>query len=118
MATGNDRVLQMVREEIERNPAVRTDELFDRAKKLDKSVAGMSIRQFHARYPLQIKRMRAALRPRRRARPRRQVDRGAVRTVLLELARDLMGAQDKARVVEVIGGLDGYVDRVVKAAGL
>lgn len=116
MATGNDRVLQMVKDEIERNPAVRTEELFERAKKLDKAVAGMSIRQFHARYPLQIKRMRAAQRPRRRAR-RRRADRAAVREALLQLAREVMGAPDKATVVEVIGGIDAYVDRVVKAAG-
>lgn len=117
MATGSDRVLEMVKAEIEKDPGVRTQELFDRAKKLDKSVAGMSIRQFHARYPLQVKRMRAAGRPRPRRRPRKQADRGAVRGVLLELAKDVMSAQQKSQVVELIGGLDTYVDRAIKAAG-
>jgi hypothetical protein len=40
-----------------------------------------------------------------------------VRGVLLELARDVANAQGKGDVVDVIMGIDRYVDRVVKAAG-
>jgi hypothetical protein len=40
-----------------------------------------------------------------------------VRGVLLELARDVANAQGKGDVVDVIMGIDRYVDRVVKAVG-
>ena len=119
MADANGKVMEMVREEIARNPGVRTDELFDKAKKLDKSVTGLSVRQFHARYPLQVKRQLAAQRP-RRSRPRRKpvADRNGIKAVLLAFAKDVMAAEGKAQVVDVIGGVDKYVDRVVKATGL
>ena len=38
------------RYERQRNPGVKTEELYMQAKKLDKSVGALSIRQFHARY--------------------------------------------------------------------
>ncbi len=118
MADANGKVMDMVRDEIQRNPGVRTEELFEKAKKLDKSVSGLSVRQFHARYPLQIKRQIAAQRPRRN-RPRRKhvADRAAVKTVLLQFAKDVMAAEG-SMVVDVIGGVDKYVDKVVKAAGV
>ena len=119
MADANGKVMDMVREEIARNPGVRTEELFEKAKKLDKGVTGLSVRQFHARYPLQVKRQLAAQRPRRN-RPRRKpvADRTAIKTVLLQFAKDVMAAEGKAQVVDVIGGVEKYVDKVVKAAGL
>jgi hypothetical protein len=119
MADANGKVMEMVREEIHRNPGVRTEELFEKAKKLDKSVAGLSVRQFHARYPLQVKRQLAAQRP-RRSRPRKKpvADRAAIKAIMLQFAKDVMAAEGKAQVVDVIGGVEKYVDRVVKAAGL
>lgn len=123
MADGNGKVMEMVREELQKNPSITTGELFEKAKKLDKSVSGMSPRQFHARYPLQVKRQIAAGQPRRRsaaarARRRAAVDRSAVRNVLLQFAKDVAGAEEKSAVVDVIGGVDKYVDRVLQAAGV
>jgi hypothetical protein len=40
-----------------------------------------------------------------------------VRAVLADLARDVANAQGKGELVDVVMGLDRYVDRVVKAAG-
>ncbi len=120
MPDASGKVMDMVRDELQKNPAIKTDELYDKAKKLDKSVSGLTIRQFHARYPLQIKRKAAAARPRRRgaARGRRKkVDRDAVRTAMLGFAKDVRAA-DGAQVVEVIGGIDKYVEKVLKAAGV
>jgi len=37
--------------------------------------------------------------------------------VLLSLARDMASAQGKGDVVDVVAGIDRYVDRVLKAAG-
>jgi hypothetical protein len=115
----NPKVLDMVRAELEKNPAVRTDELFERARKLDKATGSLTVRQFHARYPLQVKRKLAAgRRPRRRARRRGAgADRGAIRSVLLDFAREVASADGKAQIVELIGGVEKYVDRVAKAAG-
>jgi hypothetical protein len=42
--------------------------------------------------------------------------RGRVRAALLDFARDLASA-DGAGLVDVIAGVDGYVDRVMKASG-
>lgn len=113
----DDRVMEMVRAELAQNPGIRTADLLAKAKKLDKTLGKLSIRQFHARYPLQVKRQLAVQRPRRR-RPRRKatVHRDAIRTALLEFARALLEAEGKADVVAVIAGVDKLVDRVVVAA--
>jgi hypothetical protein len=113
----NDRVVDMVRSELERNPSVGTRELFDRAKKLDKGIGELTLRQFHARYPLQLKRRNATGRPRRSRRRRREADREAIRTTLLELAKEIAGTEGRGELVEIVAGLDRYVERVVKATG-
>ncbi len=130
MAEANPAVMEMVEAELKKNPDVSNPELFERAKRIDKGVAELSARQFNATYPLQVKRAMAPKKPaRKRKAPARRAsrspaagagqDRGRdrVRTVLLELARDVANAQGKGDVVDVIVGIDGYVDRVVKAAG-
>jgi hypothetical protein len=40
-----------------------------------------------------------------------------VRAVLLQFAKDIAGAEQRSKFVDVIGGIDQYVDRVVRAAG-
>jgi len=120
MAAVNEKVMAMVQNELEKNPSISTQELFEKAKKLDKDVANLSRRQFNARYPLQIKRKATVTAgPRRRPRARR---RGAemheaIRGILLQFAKDIAAAEGKADVVDVIGGVNKYVERVVKAAG-
>ena len=113
-----DKVMEMVRAELAQNPSVRTADLVAKAKKLDRNVVKLSIRQFHARYPLQVKRQLAAQLPRKR-RPRRKasVDRDAIRTVLLQFAHALLEAEGKADVVGVIAGVDNLADRLVAATG-
>lgn len=127
MADVNPKVMEMVANELKKNPDLSNAELLERATKIDPGVAELSARQFNARYPLQVKR---ALRPRKRttrkpgkAQPRGRGgrvaaangDRDRIRGVLLDLARDVANAQGKGDVVDVIAGIDGYVDRVVKA---
>lgn len=60
MAGTNERVMDMVRKEIDKNPDIKSQELYDKAKKLDSSLGSLSVRQFHASYPLQVKRARKA----------------------------------------------------------
>jgi hypothetical protein len=56
MAKKSERVMDMVRREVQKNPGVKSGELYEEAKKLDRSISSLSLRQFHAQYPLQVKR--------------------------------------------------------------
>lgn len=143
MAETNQKVMALVESEIRKNPKVSNEELFEKARKVDKNVADLSRRQFHARYPLQVRRGfslggRAAAAPRqapakaKTAAPRQaakakaaaetivkstggDADRAVVRRVLFQFARDVAAADDKAAVLAVMGDVDKYVDRVVEA---
>lgn len=123
MAESNPEVMQMIEAEIRKNPEISNPELLEKAKKIDRGVAKLSPRQFNAMYPLQVKRAMKPARPRKRARgPSRKGSgstdrRDRVREVLLSLARDMASAQGKGDVVDVVAGIDRYVDRVLKAAG-
>lgn len=131
MADSNPKVMEMVETELKKNGDISNAELFEKAVGIDAGIKSLSARQFNAKYPLQVKR---ALKPRKRG-PRGKkapgkrtatsagrsgaaaTDRDRVRAVLLELAKDIAGAEGKADVVDVVAGIDRYVDRVVKAAG-
>lgn len=117
MAATSEKVMSMVEEEIRKNPDVLTKDLFEKAKKIDKSITNLTIRQFNARYPLQVKRRNAPPKPRRpRRRGAKGGNRDAVRAVLLDYARELAGAEDMGQIVSLVAGVDEYVDRVMKAA--
>jgi hypothetical protein len=60
MAERNEQVLDRVRQELNKNPALGSRELYDIAMGVDASIAENSLQQFHARYVLPIKRERAA----------------------------------------------------------
>ena len=120
MTKANEKVLAMVRHELEKDPHVSNKTLLTKAKKISRAVSRISPRQFHAQYRLQAARELAPAKPRKpRAKPdgKKQTpvtNRDAVRTVLLELAT-AVAAADQAGVVGVIGSIDRYVDRVVAA---
>jgi hypothetical protein len=116
MPVVNERVMNMVREEIQKRPDITSPELFEKAKKLDRSIRSLSARQFNATYPLQVRRTMAPRRRRARgvgARARSGVGRERLRAVLLDFARTVAGAQDRGALVEVIGNLDQWIDRLV-----
>jgi hypothetical protein len=113
MAVVIDRVMNMVRDEIQRRPEISSQELFEKAKKLDRGMRSLSPRQFNATYPLQVRRSLAPRRPRaRRSARRSNTGRDQVRAVLLEFARAVAGAEDPGTLVDVIGNLDSWVDRI------
>lgn len=121
MAEANPKVMEMIEAEIKKNPDISNPELFEKAKSIDKGVSTLSPRQFNAMYPLQVKRAMKPSRPKRKRAKRRAGgnstgNRDKVREVLLSLARDVADAQGKGDVVDVVAGIDGYVDRVMKAA--
>ena len=132
MADANPKVMEMIEAELKKNADISNAELLEKARKIDKGVEKLSARQFNAKYPLQVKR---ALNPpkRRSSRKRKSTSsskgrstgrsrtagddsRDRVRAVLLELAKDVANAENKGDVVEVVAGIDRYIDRVVKAA--
>lgn len=128
MADRDQNVMEMVEKEIKKNPDVSTKELYRKATEVSEKMKELSLRQFNARYPLQVKRQMAPEKPKtQRRRTRRSesarsstsstgdVNREAVRSVLLALAKDVTAAEDRAAVVDVLAGIDDYVDQVTKA---
>lgn len=129
MADSNPKVMEMVEEELKKNGDISNAELLEKAAGIDAGIKSLSARQFNAMYPLQVKR---ALKPRKRTARRKKAtggskranasrspgaatERDRVRSVLLELVKDIAGAEGKADVVDVVAGIDRYVDRVMRA---
>ena len=136
-------VLAYVERVLKRNPDVKNAELFAGACEIDASVAELSARQFHAKYPLQVKRRLAAAEAPKPAAPAvaepapsaapspapsaaetpaaeapamGSGDAAAVRGLLLSLVRELANAETQAETIEVMARLDGYVNDVMQAA--
>lgn len=119
MADTDQKVMAMIEKEIKANPDVKNPELKKKAEKLDGSIGKLSARQFNARYPLQVKRKLNPPKRRRRSgggsRKRGGRGRENVRAVLLDFAREVAAADGKAAIVDLIAGVDTYVDRIEKA---
>ena len=136
-------VLAYVTRVLKRNPEVKNAELFKGACEIDASVAELSARQFHAKYPLQVKRRLAATEAPKPAAPAPAApapapaapavaepppppapevpsigdgDAAAVRGLLFNLARELANAGTQAETIEVMVRLDGYVDDIMQVA--
>jgi hypothetical protein len=126
MAKNEQKVMEFVEKELAANPGASTTELFEKAKKVDTGVGKLSIRQFNARFPLQIKRRLSQARPGRRrttsgrgrrSRAAQEEQKLAVRKVFLRFATDLSAAEERKDLVAVLSKVDGYVADVLKAAG-
>lgn len=129
MAETNPRVMEMVSKELEKDPHVRASVLYEKALEIDQSIKDLSVRQFHARYPLPLKRKRTAGKKAggRRASSAGRKARGSskpessprerVRRIILDFAGDLARAESRASIVEVLGNVDEYVDRVMRTTG-
>jgi hypothetical protein len=128
MAKTIDSVMSMVEAELKKNPDVSNETLHGKAQKIDGSIKDLTLRQFHARYPLQVKRRMATSSGRRKTRKKARrstrakagatpdAGRQAVRDVLLRFARDVSAADGKAAMIDLVTGLDKYVDQVLRAA--
>lgn len=128
MADIDEKVLGAVEEALRKNPQATVDELFALATSVNGAVASLSKRQFHARYPLQIKRKMAPAKPRKprsrgpgrgagRPRATTPATRDAVRATLLRFASDLTAAEARKDLVKVVAGVDRYVDEILKTTG-
>ncbi len=127
-------VMEFVERTLEADPNVSNADLFAGAREIDPSVAELTARQFHARYPLQVKaRLARAAAPKPKTPPEPEVptveetapeeasppqagDPVAVRRLLLDLAKELATAESKAEVIEVMARLDDYVAEIMEAA--
>lgn len=130
MAEVKDKVMDMVRKELDENPDAENKELYEKATKVDGSIADLTLRQFHARYPLQVKRQKAqksggGSRKKRSSSGRGggsgkgpDVNRDKVRATLLQFAKDVSSAEGQAStLIDVLENVDDYVDQVVRAVG-
>ena len=127
MAAAADKVMDFVEKQLKRDPKATSEKLFEGAKKIDNKIGKLSLRQFHAKYPLQVKRRRnkgkkAAPKRARRAptrtsrAPRRAAgSQDAVRRVMLRFAKDISAA-DKTGTIDILANIDRYVSDVIKAA--
>lgn len=125
MPKADPKVMALVEKELDKNPDASVTELYEKAKAAHPSVDKLTHRQFNARYPLQVKRKKSQKSGKRRARGRSrrtakkgEIDgarREKIRAAFLDFASDLAGAQERSDLVNVVAGVDKYVDRVVKA---
>lgn len=130
MAQSDEKLMAFVQAEMEKDPDISTTDLFEKAKASVAAAKELTMRQFHARYPLQVKRQASLAagggkRRRRRAARRKGKDaakagnaaRDAVRAALLKFASDLTAAEERKDLVKVLARVDDYVDQVIKATG-
>lgn len=117
--TANPEVMAMVREQLQRRSPPSTAALYGRAVRIDPSIRELTLRQFNARYPLQVRRGMAAGKPKGDGRPvaEPKLDRSRIREFLIRFARDVVAAEGTVGVIDALGGVDRYVDELVKAAG-
>jgi hypothetical protein len=124
--------MEMVREELGRDPELGLQPLYERARSIDSGIGDLSLRQFHGRYALQVKREMAGARkrsgrrpaatraaaavkeapPRRRAGSEGGSERESVRRVFLEFAGAFAQADTRPEIVRLLSGIDVYVDRI------
>lgn len=126
MAKDAAKVMQFVEKSLADNPEITTSELYEAAKEVDAGVEQLSLRQFNARFPLQVKRRKSHAKPgRKRTRKRRgsrlsrEVEgrqRDQVRDIFLQFASDLSAAEERKELVKVIAQVDRYVDEAIRAS--
>lgn len=129
MAQPDEKLMEFVEAEMKKEPDISSKALFEKARKSIQAAKTLTIREFHARYPLQVKRKaslaagggrRRRKKPQSRATSRRNnsaTRRDEVRAALLKFASDLSAAEERKDLVRVLAQVDDYVDEVLKAAG-
>jgi len=126
-----DPIMEMVRKELKKDPGIENKELYAKASEIDESVEDLTLRQFHARYPLQVKRQMAQDSGRKKKKKTGKarkgaasggrgggsggVDRDRIRSTLLRFARDVSAAEGKAEMIDLLSSVDDYVDDIAGA---
>lgn len=115
--SANPEVMTMVREQLQRRSPPSTAALFGRAVRIDPTIRELTLRQFNARYPLQVKRRMSARKRKGDGRPAGEptLDRLGIRRALIAFARDVAAAEGTAGVIDALGGVDTYVEEIIAA---
>jgi hypothetical protein len=127
VAKSEEKVMQLVEQELEKNPDASVTELHEKAKAASPAMKKLTLRQFNARFPLQVKRRknrgrgtrkgrRTGAGARRRAAAASQ-NREAVRSTFLSFATAIASAEERKDLVKVLADIDRWVDQAIKAAG-
>lgn len=133
-------VLEMVWEEIINDPDISSSTLYDKAREIAPDLIDeLSVRQFHARYPLQVHKKIAQSRKKkakaggngktevegeddnvkriRVAKPS-EIKREHLRRLFLKYAEAAAGAEGVAEAFAVMREADNYVDEAIKTLGV
>lgn len=115
----DDAILKMVERELKKQPNISSSDLYEKVAKRHKSVQALNTRQFHARYPLRVKRKLAAGRSKTQKRSQRRSTAAAARSntardVLLEFAQELLDIGASAPFTEVLEKVDRYARRIAR----
>ncbi len=108
-----ERVMYLVESLMERHPQMANQELQQEAAEVDPAIADLTLRQFYARFPLQIRRKQNpqwAEKATRARRPGKSPTRDEIRGGLLEVAAQLADAESHSELVTAIAGIDEIVD--------
>ena len=118
MADVDPKVMAGVKRALKKDPSISSKDLFERIKKRHESVRDLSVRQFNARYPLQVKKALAPKRPRKKR--NLKIGRGAVsklpdtmfNELMGELAERVTSGYKKALATDRISELDAFMKRL------
>lgn len=105
----NQKVVEMIRAELTKNPDTPNQELQAKAIKIDGSVAELHPRQFNARYRLLAKRLMNG--PRKVRKQSKAQDKERIREILIGLIKEVAEASP-GELVNIVGDIDSYVDRI------
>lgn len=99
----NERVMEMVEEALREDPDVSNEQLQERAAEIDPRVGELSPRSFNARYPLQVKRKRAA---------EQQREEGGLRERIMKRVRELVEKGEDFSTQQIQERVAEYVPKV------
>lgn len=124
--SSEEKILEMVREQLERPNPPGTEALYGRAARIDSSIRELSLRQFNARYPLRVRREMARVSDESEKSPQGaqqrvqevaksdEAIRRGLRAMFHDLAAEVAGAEAEPELIDFIEErLEGYVDRTL-----
>ena len=118
-----DAIMTMVERELKAHPDITSSDLHKKVAKKHAAAGKLTVRQFHARYPLRVKKRwslergtaktakrRKAATPRTRA-TRKQASTHGVRDLLVQFADELLQMKDPS-FTQVLSRVDHYAERL------
>ena len=128
VAESEDKIMQFVEEALEKNPDIVVKDLYAEVQSTFPEAAELSLRQFNARFPLQVKRRKNRGKGPKKSKPRKKrpaqasaraekagksTDRDRFRSAFLSFAMALTAAEEKKDLVKVLANIDRYIDQAM-----